>query len=58
MWITEDSTGSATCRYGLQSSLNDPEGRSCFYGAGVGGGGGRGALDWAILVGDEMIREQ
>lgn len=54
MWITEDSTGSATCRYGLQSSLNDPEGRSCFYGVGVKGG----ALDWAILVGDEMIREQ
>lgn len=58
MWITEDSTGSAICRYRLQSSLNDPEGRNCCYWEGGGWGGGWGALDWAILVGDEMIREQ
>lgn len=43
-------TGSAICRQRLQSLLNELEGRNFFI-------LWRG-LDWAILVGDEMIRKQ
>lgn len=34
----------------LQLSLNEPEGRKTFY--------FMGGSDWAVLAGDEMIREQ